>query len=81
MGFEIRMDKDWEQKLAQEAQREVQRFFDSFGRRNAGRPVDAVKSALRSEWRQKMDGSMSESELQEYAKHISAGTTIKVRGA
>jgi hypothetical protein len=82
-GFEIKFDKGFGKKLEQEVMKEVrketQAFFDSMSRRYRGRSVEEIKPVLQREWRQKLDGTITEPELTEYATAISEGTRIDVR--
>ena len=64
--------------LGKEIKRETQQFFDSFCRRYAGKPLPTVKSALAREWKSKMNGTMSNAELTDYATLISEGSKIKI---
>lgn len=69
-------------KIAQDAVKEAaddtQRMFDSLVRRYKGRSVSEIKPVLRREWARR-DGTMSESELTDYATLISEGTRIQMR--
>lgn len=55
-----------------------QKVFDSLTKQYSGKPVSAVKSALKRESK-KLGGSFSDRELTEYATLISEGTNIKVK--
>ena len=69
-------------KAAQSGLREIaddyQKMFDSLGRHYSGRPVEAIKPALRREW-SKIGGSISDPELTDYATLISEGTHIEMK--
>lgn len=55
-----------------------QKVFDSLTKQYSGKPVSAVKSALKRESK-KLGGSFSDRELTEYATLISEGANIKVK--
>ncbi|MFP3398050.1 hypothetical protein SB749_17120 [Brevibacterium sp. SIMBA_078] len=55
-----------------------QKLFDSLTKQYSGKPVAAVKSALKRE-SMKLGGSFSDRELTDYATLISKGTSIKVK--
>ncbi len=80
--FEIKFNKGWEKKfkeeIAETVRKDTEAFFDSFARRYRGRPVVEIKPALQREWRQKMDGSITDPDLTEYATAISEGTRIRI---
>lgn len=76
--FDERGMKDLEKSIMKEVRKETQSFFDNFSRRYRGKPVSEVKRALAREWKQKMDGTMTDQELTDYAKRISEGTRIEV---
>lgn len=71
--------KKMEREIVSDVRKETQRFFDSFTRRYSGRPVLTIKAALRQEWKRRMDGTMSDAELNDYAELIAGGGTIKVQ--
>ena len=81
MGIKFEMSGNWERelkKMAQGAVNDYQKMFDRLGRQYKGRPVSEIKPVLRHEWA-RLGGSLSESELADYATLISEGTNIKMR--
>ena len=85
MGSGFSLGRDFEREIMKAAQsglREVandyQKMFDSLGRQYSGRPVEAIKPALRREW-SKIGGSISDPELTDYATLISEGTHIEMK--
>jgi hypothetical protein len=77
-GFQFDAKK-FERELMKDVRKETQKFFDDFARRYRGKPVGDVKRALSREWKSKMDGTMSDKELTEYATAISEGAKFQVR--
>ncbi len=59
--------------------KDMQAFFDRFARSHKGKPVDSVKRALAQAWKRELGGSVTDPELTQYAKVISAGGKVKVK--
>jgi len=83
MDVEIKFDhQGFEQDLRKAVDRavnglarEYQRMFESLGRRYQGQPVEVIKPVLYRKW-SRLGGSLSDTELTEYAQHISDGRQI-----
>ena len=81
--FEIKWNRDGlknlEREVMKNVRKETQAFLDQFARSHLGQPVDQVKVALKRDWKRKMDGTITEPELTEWATVISEGGRIQVR--
>ncbi len=84
-GFKFEMSRNSERELNKMLQgtikdiaSEYQEMLDSLLRRYKGRPVAEVKPVLRREWAG-IGGSISDSELTDYATLISEGTRIEMK--
>lgn len=85
MGSGFKMSGNFERDLNRMVQGTVkdiasdyQKMFDSLLRRYEGRPVSEIKPVLRREW-SRIDGSITDPELTDYATLISEGTRIQMK--
>jgi hypothetical protein len=60
---------------------EIQRAITQFARQHKGQPVDKVKPAFQRVWTKNGGERLTDSELTEYATHISEGRPIKFKAA
>jgi hypothetical protein len=79
---EFKFDESAMKKLINDGVREVasryQALLDELAISQVGRPLNEVKTALRSGWR-KIGGDLTDPELTQYAEHLKDGERIEVR--
>lgn len=79
------MSGDWESVLnravadgVQSLAVRIEKMLAELTRTYRGQPVSQITPVLAREWHRVTDGSITDPELTEYARHISEGTQIKV---
>jgi len=86
MASSFTMDPDWERKVlaaAEDGMRKMtadsQRALDAMRPQYEGRPVEEIKPAVVSAWRQANDGTITDLHLSAFAEAIRIGQPIDIR--